>query len=77
MYSESVAKFLRAERERRGLTARDVAKELGMSPNTLSTIERTGFGHTQTFFTIMRYYWDSFESFSEDYLYWQTEQEDK
>ena len=64
-----VGKFLKSERERRGIPQWKLAADAGVNVNTIQNVEN-GKGRIDTLMAIISVYWDDMASLGEDYEYW-------
>ena len=66
---DDIGKFLKYERNRRGMQQWKLAELSGVNINTIMNVEN-GKGRIDTLMAIISVFWDDMKSFGEDYDDW-------
>lgn len=66
---DEIGKFLKYERNRRGMQQWKLANDSGVNINTIQNVEN-GKGRIDTLMAIISVFWDDMASFGEDYDDW-------
>lgn len=66
---DDIGKFLKYERNRRGMQQWKLANDSGVNINTIQNVEN-GKGRIDTLMAIISVFWDDMKSFGEDYDDW-------
>lgn len=69
---DDIGKFLKYERNRRGMQQWKLAELSGVNINTIQNVEN-GKGRIDTLMAIISVFWDDMKSFGEDYDDWKVQ----